>query len=105
MRNPPGHCFRCSSKCFIISVLVAQRRLTLYPSDPDSGLSTELYQTWSSDSRVFNSDILPGLIPLLFDDERLRNPSVKALLREWAPIVVPKLVERRRLNILVDILR
>ena len=77
----------------------------MYSSDPDSGLSAELYQTLSSDTRVFKSDLLPRLIPLLFDNGRLRNPSVTALLREWAPIVVPKLVERRRLNILVDVLR
>ncbi|KIJ99822.1 hypothetical protein K443DRAFT_679654 [Laccaria amethystina LaAM-08-1] len=74
-------------------------------SGPDSGLSTELCQMWSSDSRVFKSDIPPRLIPLLFDDKRLRNSSVTALPREWDSAVVPKLVERQRLNILVDALR
>lgn len=50
------------------------------------------------------SNILPELLPLLFDDEKLRNPSVTALLRELAPAMVPQLMSRRRLDILVKAL-
>ena len=73
-------------------------------SDPDPALSTALYQTWSSDSRVYESDALPELLPLLFDNKKLRNPSVVALLRQIAPDMVPQLVKRRRLDIIIKAL-
>ncbi|KAF8893188.1 hypothetical protein CPB84DRAFT_1321116 [Gymnopilus junonius] len=68
---------------------------------PDPGLQNALYQTWTSDPRVSESNTLPELLPLLFDDERLRNSSIKALLRELTPAMVPRLTSRRRLDILV----
>lgn len=54
---------------------------------------------------MYESNIFSELIPLLFDGNRLRNPSVTALLRELADSVVPQLVKRRRLDTLVRALR
>jgi hypothetical protein len=79
------------------------RSLSYLSSDPDSILSTALYQTWSSDPRVYKSHAIPELLPLLF--EKLHNPSVTALLREIIPHIVPQLVSRRRLDIIVKALR
>lgn len=76
--------------------------LSHLPSDPDPRLSTALYQTWSSDSRVYKSPALPELFPILFD--KLHNPSVTSLLREVVPHIVPQLVLRRRLDIIVKAL-
>jgi hypothetical protein len=53
---------------------------------------------------VSKIETLPELLPLLFGDEKLRNPSVVALLQELAPIMVPQLLSRRRLDILVKAL-
>ena len=53
---------------------------------------------------VHESDALPELLPLLFDNKKLRNPSVVALLRQIAPDMVPQLVKRRRLDIIVNAL-
>ena len=85
-------------------VLLSARLLPLshFSSDPDPRLSTALYQTWSSDSRVYESPTLPELLPLLFG--KLNNPSVLAFLREVVPHMVPQLVLRRRLDIIVKAL-
>ncbi|KDR80999.1 hypothetical protein GALMADRAFT_222596 [Galerina marginata CBS 339.88] len=72
--------------------------------DPDTGLSNALYQAWSTNPMVLENDMLPELLPLLFEESKVRNPSVAALLRELAPAVVNKLLSRRRLDILVDAL-
>ena len=76
--------------------------LSHFPSDSDPRLSTALYQTWSSDPRIYKSPALPELFPLLFD--KLHNPSVTAFLREVVPHIVPQLVLRRRLDIIVKAL-
>ena len=71
-------------------------------SDSDPRLSAALYQTWSSDPRVYKSPALPELFPLLFD--KLHNPAVMAILREVVPHIVPQLVLRKRLDIIVKAL-
>ena len=68
-------------------------------SDPD--LATTLYQTWSNDARACEN--LPELLPLFL--EKLRNPSVAALLRQVGPSMVHQLVLRKRLDIIVKALK
>ena len=72
-----------------------------FSSDPD--LASTLYQTWSNDERVYNN--LPELVPLLLENDKLRNPSVVALLRQLAPFMVHLLVLRKRLDIVVKTLK
>ena len=84
----------------LLSTYLSQSHLS---SDDDNRLSTVLYQTWSSDPRVYQSPVLPELLPLLLN--KLRNPSVMSLLREVVPHIVPQLVLGRRLDIIVKALK
>jgi hypothetical protein len=42
---------------------------------------------------------------MLLDADRVRNPSVCNLLRHLAPDVVPRLIDIRRVDIIVRVLR
>ena len=95
-------CFPSSSE-WKINLFSTYHSLSYLSSDPD--LSITLYQTWSSDARVYESHTLPELLPLLFDNQILRNPSVTAFLRNIAHHMVPQLVLRRRLDIIVQALK
>ncbi|KAG6832805.1 hypothetical protein H0H92_009424 [Tricholoma furcatifolium] len=83
---------------------LAREMFTLF-DDPDTSLSTALYQTWSNDPRVYASTNIPELLPLLFSAEKLSNPSATALLCQLATDAIPKLVARRRLDIIVEALK
>lgn len=74
-------------------------------SDPDNNLSQTLCQSLTSDSRVSGNSTFPELLPLLLDAERMRNPSVTNLLLHLAPDMVPRLIDTRRVDIIVRALK
>ncbi|RDB26380.1 hypothetical protein Hypma_006519 [Hypsizygus marmoreus] len=72
--------------------------------DTDTNLSQTLYQTWTTDPRLCEGSVLPELLPILFEESKLRNSFVSGLLRYLAPTMVPQLVSRQRVDIIVKAL-
>ena len=88
-----------------MSLLVPSQTLIFLFSDPDNNLSQTLYQSLTSDSRVSGSSTFPELLPLLLETERMRNPSVTNLLLHLASDMVPRLIDTRRVDIVVRALK
>ena len=86
-------------------ILYKQNLIFFRISDSDSILPQTLYQTLITDPKVFNNmSALPDLLPLLLDENRLRNQFVKSFLRRLAPDIVPRLVALKRDDIIVKAL-
>ena len=85
----------------VLSFMLLDTSNIFAPSDPDSNLSQTLYQALTSDPRVSGCSNFPELLPLLLDTERMRNPSVSNVLRHLAPDMVPRLIDIKRVDIVI----
>jgi hypothetical protein len=88
----------------VVGLMILEHSLIFSSSDPDSNLSQMLCQALANDPRVSGSSVFPELLPMLFETSRMRNPSVSNLLRYLAPDMVPRLIDMKRVDIIVGAL-
>ena len=89
----------------VLNVLAYHKFSFPYCSDPDTRLSQVLCQSLYPDTRVLGSSTFPTLLPMLASADRMRNPSVSRLLRQWAPDMVSRLLEVRQVDIILKVFK
>ena len=89
----------------VLSILVHCKCLFLYSSDPDTHLSQVLCQSLVADPRILGSSTFPRLLPMLSSPDRMRNPFVSKLVRQWAPDMVSRLIKARQVNIILKMFK
>lgn len=88
----------------VLNILVHRKCSFLYSSDPDTHLSQLLCQSLT-DPRVLGSSTFPKLLPMLASPDRMRNPFVSRLVRQWAPDMVSRLIKVRQVNIILKMFK
>ena len=89
----------------VLNILVHPKFSFLYFSDPDTHLSQVLCQSLAADPRVLGSPTFPRLLPMLASPDRMRNPFVSRLVRQWAPDMVSRLIQARQVNIILKMFK